>query len=241
MHRPRLQSEAIAIATFVVLVWPSTAWANPLIHPIAVVWPGAWFMFIPVVLVEAAVAIRVLEVKFLRGLWLSFLANLLSTAIGIPIGTCLNPLPLVFLGDFANSTGLASSILFLASLFGPLYLLAVLAEGWVARRFVDRSRRKQAWRWAWIANGATYGFIVAVLLGLTAVERKTHSRESDDLTHAFVLYAPIEQHPELDRSSLDWLELDRANVKRIVGPAAGDFGDDDFGFDAGQHRAVAAG
>ncbi len=169
---PLLRMEVL-IAGLGFFVWPSTAWANPIIHPIALVWPAAWIILVPVVLIEAIVAIPVLGVTFLRGLWLSFVANLLSTAIGVPIGTCLNPLPLMFIGGFAEASSHVSKLTFLASLLIPLYLLSVLAEGWAAGRLVDRSLRKRVWRWSWLANGVTYGFISAGLMTLMLIDGMT--------------------------------------------------------------------
>ena len=59
----------------------------------------------------------------------------------------------------------ASDLLLVASLVLPLYPLSVLAEGWTVRRILDESHRHNAWRWAWLANGVTYGLIWE---GLTA-------------------------------------------------------------------------
>jgi len=157
------------IAGFTCLLWPSTAWANPIVHPIAFVWPAAWILLVPVVLIEAAVAVRVLKLSIRASLWLSLWANLLSTALGVPIGTCLNPIPLIFLLEFGTKSA-AGIWLFLASLLLTLYLLSVVAEAWVARRLVDESRRQKAWRWAWLANLVTYALISAGLIALALID-----------------------------------------------------------------------
>jgi hypothetical protein len=105
-----------------------------------------------------------LQVKFRVGLRLSFWANLFSTAVGVPIGTCLNPIPLMLIKE--ESSGIASDLLFPVALLLPLYVLSVLAEVCVARRLVEPSMRRKAWRWSWLANGVTYALILAGLLTL---------------------------------------------------------------------------
>ena len=93
------------VAALVCFLWPSTAWANPIIPPIVVVWPAAWILLAPVVFVEAAIAVRVIGTRFGSAFWLSCWANLLSTVVGVPIGTCFNPLPLRLIRE-SESIGL---------------------------------------------------------------------------------------------------------------------------------------
>jgi hypothetical protein len=163
ISRFRSPSIKTLVAGAVVLLAPATAQANPIIHPIAFVWPAAWIILVPVVLIEAVVAVRVLGVTYGHGLGLSFGANLLSTALGVPIGTCFNPIPLLLiLHDPPNPT---IELLIMPSLLLPLYFLSVVTEAWAIRRFLDESRRQKAWRCAWLANGVTYGLIAT---GLTA-------------------------------------------------------------------------
>jgi hypothetical protein len=144
------------------LLAPSNAWANPIIPPIAFVWPAAWILLVPVVVIEAAFAVRILGVMFGSGMRLAFWANLWSTALSVPIGTCFNPIPLMLLRG--ENSGVAGDLVFFASLILPLYALSVIAEYWVVRRLIDQSLRKKAWRWAWLANGVTYSLIAAGLL-----------------------------------------------------------------------------
>jgi hypothetical protein len=169
MNTMRLSRSSVpwieTIAAFLLLLLePSSAWANPIIPPVVVVWPAAWILFVPVVLIEAVFAMRVLRVRFGEGLRLSFWANLFSTVLGVPIGTCLNPIPFMLAGG--ENSGIAGDLVFSAALLLPLYILSVLAEAWVVRRLVDGSTRKKVWRWAWLANGVTYALISAGLLAL---------------------------------------------------------------------------
>jgi hypothetical protein len=143
-----------------VLFWPSTASADAIIHPIVVVWPLAWLAIIPVILVEAAVARRIFGWNRRRALHMAGVANLVSTLIGVPIGTCLNPLLLMRGLNPAGS---------LVALVAPLYFTSVLCEGFVADKFVDLYvSRRPVWRWALLANGASYLLVLAVLLVLAA-------------------------------------------------------------------------
>jgi hypothetical protein len=156
-------------AVLAVVLWPVTARADAILHPIVVVWPAAWALLVPIVLIEAAIAVRVIGIRFTQGLWLSFLANLLSTAIGVPIGTCANPFPLMFIAH-AEGDHPASALSFFASLLVPLYLVSVITEAWVARSYlVDSVQQQKAWRWAWLANLATYGLISAGLLAILLI------------------------------------------------------------------------
>ncbi len=98
-------------------------------------------VLVPVVFIESAIAVRVIGVRFDTAVWLSFWANLLSTVVGVSIGTCLNPLPLTFIRE-SDTSGFASDLVFPVSLLLPLYLLSVAAEAWVARRFLDESHRQ---------------------------------------------------------------------------------------------------
>ncbi len=158
-----------ALVALAVGLWPATARADTILHPIVVVWPAAWALLIPIVLIEAAIAVRVIGVRFSQGVWLSFLANLVSTVIGVPIGTCANPFPLMMIAH-GGGNGLASQLSFFATLLPPLYLVSVLTEGWVARRYLaEPIERQKAWRWAWLANLVTYGLISVGLLAMLLI------------------------------------------------------------------------
>jgi hypothetical protein len=143
------------IAVLVSLHWPSTVRANPIISPITFVWPAAFILLVPVVIIEAAVAVHVVGIRFREGVWLSVWANILSTVVGVPIGTCGNPIPQMFVRE-ADTGNLASALLFFGTLLLPLYFLSVMTEAWVARRLLDQTHRQKAWRSAWIATIATY-------------------------------------------------------------------------------------
>lgn len=159
---PSIRSRSVGLATILLLVgglpllWPSTASANPIIHPIAVIWPFAWLALVPVVLVEAAVARHVLGWNYGRSLRMAGAANLLSTLVGVPVGTCLNP--------FLLMTGFSARWLLLMLVL-PLYGVSVACEAFVADKFLELDvSRCPIWRWALVANGISYLIIVALVI-----------------------------------------------------------------------------
>jgi hypothetical protein len=145
----------LALAGSLVFLWPSTALADAIIHPIVVIWPVAWLALLPVVLVEAGVARRILGWSSGRAFRMATVANLFSTLIGVPVGTCLNPLPLL---------GYAEKLWFLPAMALPLYGVSVVSESLVACQFMEPNvPRRMAWRWAIVANAVSYLFILAAL------------------------------------------------------------------------------
>jgi hypothetical protein len=145
----------LAVAGSLVFLWPSTASADSIIHPIVVIWPVAWFALVPVVLVEAAVARKILGWSYGRAFRMATVANLFSTLIGVPVGTCLNPLPLL---------GHAQGWWFLPAMALPLYGVSVVCEALVANQFMEpNAPRRMVWRWALVANAVSYLLILVAL------------------------------------------------------------------------------
>lgn len=181
---PGLASVALALAW--VLAGSSPAWANVGLPMIVVVWPAAWMLFIPVVLAEAVVARKVLGPRFGERLAMTIVANLASTLVGIPVAWFalvlvegvsdvpgwirLSPHSRVLQALFMSAWFLPTETyepaslewmvpLACASLCLPFFLVSVACEGLVARWFLGGAERGRAWRWAWIANGVSYGLI----------------------------------------------------------------------------------
>jgi hypothetical protein len=69
----------------VLLVFPGTAWANIGIPMLALIWPVQWLLLIPVVLIEAHLAVRDLGLTRKRALGSVLAGNLVSTVVGIPV------------------------------------------------------------------------------------------------------------------------------------------------------------
>lgn len=173
--------------------------ANAGLPMIGKAWPAAWALLIPVVLVESIVAWRVFRSRFDDGLVISLAADVASTLVGIPLGWFLMYLSVGLLGvsfdvmtptgRFLNST-LGSPVLLVgdgfddrhlnwmipaagASLCLPFFLASVGVEGLVARLIVPREARSKVWRWALLANAATY---IPIALGLVALSAWHASR-----------------------------------------------------------------
>lgn len=171
-----------------IVLWPKAALANAGIPMIVLAWPASWIAFVPVVLVEAAVARRVLALPTREALRLSLAANAWSTLAGIPITwallTCLemlawSMLPMIgreletvatsllipFSAPWIPSVG-ERWIVFAAGAFlcVPFFFASVWIEARSAGRRVPAA---DARRWAKRANAVTYGFFL-VMLALVA-------------------------------------------------------------------------
>jgi hypothetical protein len=171
-----------------VLLLPESAWANAGYPMILAIWPTAFALLLPIVLIEALVARRVFNGTFLQGLKLSAAANLASTVLGIPLTWYL--LALVehqLLSWFPRSTSENPSLLAVTigspwlmpmdldrdlpwmvpaagiSLCVPFFFVSVVSEGLAARWILEWSQPRTAWRWAWIANSLSYLLLVACL------------------------------------------------------------------------------
>src|SRR5690349_8117178 len=63
--------------------------ANMGVPMIAIYWPPAWLAFVPVVAIEAWWARRVLGNSWRKAITSTFVANAVSTLVGIPIVWCI--------------------------------------------------------------------------------------------------------------------------------------------------------
>lgn len=153
--RPALAAARLLWLGCLGLLWPSNAWANPIVPPIAFVWPISWLALVPVILVEAGVACWVLGWRYGQSLRMAAVANFFSTLVGVPIGSCLVPLPfLSYLGRWW----------FPPAMVIGLYGLSVVSEAFVADQFREPDApRLPLWRWALIANALSYLLILAAL------------------------------------------------------------------------------
>jgi len=161
------------------------AMANMGIPMIAVVWPFSWLAFVPIVLVEWWLACRMLKIPARRGLVVATVGNLFSTLLAIPVLWALMLLiggmasfksPDSFLG-VVNSVVVHSAWLApwedgdhwrvpaaAITLCVPFYFGSVASEYLVAKGFLGRAGLcARCGRWAWVANGVTYGAIVCWL------------------------------------------------------------------------------
>ena len=177
----------IGAAMALLVAWPTVARADAGIPMLMLVWPPAWALFVPIVVVEALVARRLLALPYLECARLSLVANARSTIIGIPLTWLVLVLLEMTLGmalaSLVQSSALGQFFLvplssawlmpnakrwqvYLAAaiLCVPFLLVSIRLERWSAARSIPAD---QARRWAKAANLATYLPIIAGLLVLS--------------------------------------------------------------------------
>ena len=166
---------------------PSLSWADAGIPMLALVWPLAWLMFLPVVAVETWVATKALRLSLDRAMRLSLWANGVSTLAGIPLTWCLLLLlemalliPIGYLtNDFPTWLAVTVGAPWIAPLEGQgkwqvavagiwLSVFFAAASIWVeqkvARRVTPDLAVADIRRWAYQANVLSYLlFVVAIL------------------------------------------------------------------------------
>src|SRR5260370_1208577 len=82
---PRRSLAGGATAGVALALCPSTVLADVGLPMLVFVWPASWILLVPIVLVEAVIARRILALPPARCLKISFVANLVSTMVGIPL------------------------------------------------------------------------------------------------------------------------------------------------------------
>jgi hypothetical protein len=180
------------VLVLVSLAIPAAAEANAGIPMIMLLWPGAWLLFFPIVLLEGQVAKRVFAVPWSQALSLSWRANLWSTLAGIP-GAWLALLVVEFVaGGLASLVPQAYQNSWLVYLLAPfmapwfpiwrpedswmvpaaamwLCVGFFFASVWLERRVLARQPSLDAAavrRWSWQANLLSYGMIELLLAGV---------------------------------------------------------------------------
>jgi hypothetical protein len=175
-------------------LWPPEASADTGIPILAAFWPSSSFAFVPIVLVEAWVAHRVLHAPPGRCIRLSLTANAWSTFVGVPIGLVVLALLRVIAGAVFESvragqdgilplglshpavawiitaSGIWGPILAFIVLCGGSFALSVWIEAAAAREYFSLSH-EQAAAWARAANLVSYGLGLLLVAILVAVER----------------------------------------------------------------------
>lgn len=170
------------------LAAPAAAGANAGYPMIVAVWPAAWYLIAPVILIEAFVASRVLQCSPAEGAKVSSIGNVVSAFVGVPltwfalalgvseVGSRWPP-PDTPTGRLVNVTlgsawlmpyddGRDWSWMVTAaglSLCPPFFFVSVGVEGLVARGLLGSGRWREAWRWAWMGNALSYALIVVLL------------------------------------------------------------------------------
>ncbi len=173
------------------LVYSSSAFAETGVPMLAMIWPAACYLLLPIVALETWIACLIIgKENLLRNLIASAVVNTMTTLIGIPLcwGAFVAievtvPIPDdlygvgTFWGKVLSVTHQAGWLLPYETqmywmipvatmvLLVPIFFFSVYTER-VGFRLITHCSREQSRRWSWVANGATYGLIFLVLIGL---------------------------------------------------------------------------
>ena len=185
--RPAKLVAWVTASAVAVLFVPRLAVADIGFPMLAAMWPVAWLTLPPAIVIEAVVARRVLGFSWGRAFRLSTIANLLSTALGVPLTWIVLGLPLWLIGAVAFTPGADSSpwaIVFVVPLYAfwlppldrahvwvipavgillcvPFYFATTWVEFRIARFYVESS--PLARRWSRAANAITYALMISFL------------------------------------------------------------------------------
>lgn len=176
-----------------VLVVPVPAYANAGAPILALVWPLAWLVLVPVTLIEALIARHYLALPFRRACSLVLRANVWSALVGVPLAQGMvfllslgmneaglfpwfsldNPSP----GQFARvAVGLlftfwidprwapAGPVVTFAQF--PAFFVSVLVEYQYMKYKFPAEMRPRVWQWSWRANEVSYGLLLAGMVPL---------------------------------------------------------------------------
>jgi len=189
---------SLVLALAAALSAPAAAWADAGVPMLVLLWPAAWALLVPVVLLEAEVARRRLALPYRDGLRVAGVANAVSTFVGIPVTWgVLVVVELVATGGRALGLGtLAGRIAAVTVqspwlipyeadldwmipvaalvLCVPFFFMSVFVEAFIARRLLASHAPAHVRSWSWRANLASYGAIVA--LGAAALLYSTLTR-----------------------------------------------------------------
>lgn len=162
--------------------------ADSFIPTLGLLWPAAWLVLIPVILVEALVAVQVLGLGYGEACKAVGSANLTSTLVGIPVTGLLMAAVQVWaliaglgnldttFGHFAVTTLVltgeaddwmipAAAILYSV----PFFFMSVYVERRSMEEHLPQADGTSVRRWAWQANGLSYGLIEVGLAVATLV------------------------------------------------------------------------
>ncbi len=183
--------------------------ANSGLPMLAVTFPLAILAFVPVVMIEAAVAERVLKQPFGRCFAVATWANLFTTLVGVPLTWGALVILQMLTGGGGGYGGVQILELSLGAawllpfeqkgdwrvpaaamaLLIPFGLMSVAVEKRLARRILHReiaSRElttPQVGRWAWIANAITYGCLAGFWLIVLALLPGWHEGSGRGIQH----------------------------------------------------------
>ncbi|MBI4271066.1 MAG: hypothetical protein HY615_12080 [Candidatus Rokubacteria bacterium] len=153
---------------------------------IVLVWPAAWALLAPIVLLEAEIARRRLALTYRRGVQVTAIVNIVSMLVGIPVTwgvlvvvelvatggralglgtlarriaavTVQSPWLIPYEADLGWMIPVAALVLCV-----PFFFMSVFVEAFIARRLLASHAPAHVRSWSWRANLASYGAIVAL-------------------------------------------------------------------------------
>jgi hypothetical protein len=175
------------LTTLLLLLFPAMAQADAGVPMLAVLWPASWVLFIPIVVIEAWVAHRIVELDWKTSLKKAGIANAVSTLIGIPLTWgVLVIIDIALQGGRAYGINTLSGKLIAVTLQAPwlipyesdldwmipaasivllipFFFTSVFIERWIFgwKSQLDKAKIKT---WSWKANLLTYGLLQAALI-----------------------------------------------------------------------------
>ncbi len=170
---------------------------------LALLWPVSWVLFIPIVIIEAWVARRIVELDWKTSLKKTALANAVSTLIGIPLTWGVLVVIEIILSQGGRAYGIntftgkliavtvqapwlipyesdldwmipSASIVLLI----PFFLTSVYVERWIfgMKSQIDKTKIKS---WSFKANLLTYGLLQAILVCFLIYGVAKHNTATD--------------------------------------------------------------
>jgi hypothetical protein len=177
----------LGISAVIAVLLAVTAAADAGVPMIAIAWPAAWALLLPIIASEAIVARHMLCLRWSQSFKISAVANALSTLVGIPLtwviafavtaapayfaekvfrqevtAVIAAPLYVTWLPPLQKSTVWMIPAA-LAILSVPFLLTSVWLERLVVARMLPMASLQDVRRWAWGANLLSYGVIIAAL------------------------------------------------------------------------------
>ncbi len=170
---------------------------------LALLWPALWMLFIPIVIIEAWVARRIVDLDWKTSLKKAGLANAISTLVGIPLTWGVLVIIEIILSQGGRAYGIntlsgkliavtvqapwlipyesdldwmipSASIVLLI----PFFFVSVFIERWI---FGRKSQLDKAMvrSWSWKANLLSYGLLQIVLVCFLIYGISKHNAATD--------------------------------------------------------------
>lgn len=149
------------------LAAPLVACANTGVGLFVLAVPITIVGLLPAILVEAPVLARILHLPGRRALWISCIANVVSTIAGFAVAVVTSLVPVMY-AEFVRETVLISLV--------PMFFLTWWVENLVTRRMLAPDKKPLAKRATGIANAFSYVAMMACVALLVPSESSVFNR-----------------------------------------------------------------